>query len=104
MPTPITAFADAAAKYGDIDPNDIEPPPLNEAAHTPGAAAEVENPAQLREPAQESFELGDIGLRRDGLGLVGRPIVAAVANHPSTIPELIRGPRESILAQAPQRS
>ena len=24
MPTPITAFADAAAKYGDIDPNDIE--------------------------------------------------------------------------------
>ena len=24
MPTPITAFADAAAKYGDIDANDIE--------------------------------------------------------------------------------
>lgn len=24
MPTPITAFADAAAKYGDVDPNDIE--------------------------------------------------------------------------------
>ena len=24
MPTPITAFADAAAKYGDIDPDDIE--------------------------------------------------------------------------------
>jgi hypothetical protein len=24
MPTPITAFADAASKYGDIDPNDIE--------------------------------------------------------------------------------
>ena len=23
MPTPITAFADAAAKYGDIDPDDI---------------------------------------------------------------------------------
>jgi hypothetical protein len=24
MPTPTTAFADAAAKYGDVDPNDIE--------------------------------------------------------------------------------
>ena len=24
MPTPITAFADAAAKYGDVDPSDIE--------------------------------------------------------------------------------
>jgi len=24
MPTPITAFADAAAQYGDIDPDDIE--------------------------------------------------------------------------------
>jgi hypothetical protein len=24
MPTPITAFADAAAKHGDVDPNDIE--------------------------------------------------------------------------------
>ena len=24
MPTPITAFADAAAKYGNIDPDDIE--------------------------------------------------------------------------------
>ena len=24
MPTPTTAFADAAAKYGDIDPEDIE--------------------------------------------------------------------------------
>ena len=23
MPTPITAFADAAAKYGDVDPDDI---------------------------------------------------------------------------------
>lgn len=24
MPTPTTAFADAAAKYGDVDPDDIE--------------------------------------------------------------------------------
>jgi len=24
MPTPTTAFADAAAKYGEVDPNDIE--------------------------------------------------------------------------------
>ena len=24
MPTPITAFADAAAQYGDVDPSDIE--------------------------------------------------------------------------------
>ena len=24
MPTPTTAFADAAAKYGDVDPHDIE--------------------------------------------------------------------------------
>lgn len=24
MPTPTTAFADAAAKYGDVDPNDIK--------------------------------------------------------------------------------
>lgn len=24
MPTPITAFADAAAKYGGVDPNDME--------------------------------------------------------------------------------